>query len=107
MEGGMASDPKHIDLVALRKITNAIFDHLIGEVGTERVAVESERDFYWDVPDDKLFAVSDPQPTLDVGRLSDDWEFLQGILMNKDEAVGLMLIHVAPLLRYVGNHVRR
>lgn len=41
---------------------------------------------------------------LNVGQLHDDWRLLTKIA-NRDEAVAYMLIHLAPLLRYIGEEV--
>jgi arginine repressor len=94
-----------LDLRDLKKVTNAILDHVIDDLKIEKVTIENGEDFYWEVPSDKLHAVKEPPPKLDVGRLADDWEFLQSILKDKDHAVALMLIHVAPLLRRIGEKI--
>lgn len=89
----------------LKKVTDAIFDHIINDLKVEKFTIQDVKDFYWEVPSDKLFAVTEAQPELDVGRLSDDWGFLESILKDKDHAVALMMIHVAPLLRHIGEEI--
>jgi hypothetical protein len=42
---------------------------------------------------------------LDIGQLFDDLEFLLKTLDNEEQAVSLMFVHLAPLLRYVGEKV--
>lgn len=98
----MASE---VDIRALKKVTDAILDRIVNDLKIEKVEIEDKSDYYWNVPSDRLFDIKPPQPELDVGRLADDWEFLQSILSDKDHAVALMLIHVAPLLRRIGEKV--
>lgn len=97
----MTNKKAEIDLVELKRVVDAIFDHLMIDVGVTRISVSQDDDFYWEVPDDRLHAVRKDQPPLDVGRLTDDWEFLSAILKDKRQAVGFMFVHVAPLLRYI------
>lgn len=94
-----------IDLDALKAATNAILDHIVTDLGMRKVAVKDTKDFYWEVPSDRLYAVKEAQPQLDVGRLSDDLEFLQDLPTDKRQAVAAMLIHIAPLLRFIGEEV--
>lgn len=89
-----------IDLVELKRVIDAIFDHL-SDIGVTKIAVSKDDDFYWEVPDNRLHAVRKEQPRLDVGRLTDDWGFLSAILKDKKRAFGIMFVHVAPLLRYI------
>jgi len=94
-----------IDLRALKRAINAVLDHLVENVGVEKLPIKAAEDFYWDVPTSQLYAVKGNQPKLDVGRLADDWEFVTLMLRDKNSAVGAMLLHLAPLLRRVGEEV--
>ena len=94
-----------LDIRELKKVIDAIFDHIVNDVKVEKLTIKDDQDFYWDVPSDKLYAVKDAQPQLDVGKLADDWEFLQAISKDKSQAVALMLIHAAPLLRHIGQEI--
>ncbi len=91
-----------IEIEELRKITNWIFDHIRDDVNIKEINLDE--DFYWDIDDDKLYDMQSKPIEIDVGQLYDDWEFLSKI-DNKEEAVSLMLIHLAPLLRYIGTKV--
>jgi hypothetical protein len=94
-----------IDIRALKSVTNAILDHIVNDLKIDKLTVPDNKDFYWNVPTDQLYEVKASQPELDVGRLSDDWEFLESILKDKSHAVSLMMMHVAPLLRHVGEEI--
>lgn len=96
-----------IDLFELKRIIDEIFAHLINDAGVRKLDLPKDEGFYWEVPTDRLYAVQQGQPKLDVGRLSDDWEFLSAILKDKRQAVGFMLVHLAPILRYIGEQKGR
>jgi hypothetical protein len=94
-----------IDILSLKQATDAILDHIVNDLGVKKLAIKKDSDFYWEVPSDHLYAVKEDQPQLDVGRLSDDLEFIAQMLDTKSSTVAFMLIHLAPLLRYVGEEV--
>lgn len=91
-----------IEIEKLREITNLIFDHLHDDVGVHKIKLDN--DFYWDIDSEKLYNIESKPDEIDIGRLNDDWEFLLKI-NSKEEAVSLMLIHIAPLLKYIGTKV--
>ncbi|MDP3541481.1 MAG: hypothetical protein Q8T11_03310 [Elusimicrobiota bacterium] len=103
----MKNQPNEIDLAELKRTVDAIFEHLLNDVGVKKVTIPNDTDFYWEVPSDELYSVSQAQPKLDTGRLTDDWEFLSPILKDNRQAVGLMFTHIAPLLRYIGQKESR
>jgi hypothetical protein len=92
-----------IDISQLREITNRIFDHI--EKDLKITGVRIDKDYYWDIPDKDLYDPSKDPGKLVFGQLYDDWSFLLPILSDKELAVSIMLIHVASLLRYIGNKV--
>lgn len=97
--------PPAINIETLKRVVDVILDRMIADLGVREVCIEYDDDFYWNVPADDLNPNKIASPTLDVGRLSDDLEFLQGIVEDRERAVSLMLIHVAPLLRFIGERV--
>src|SRR5258705_6444349 len=96
---------KEIDLRALKDAVVAVLDHITNDLGIEKLPIKRDQDFYWNVPTSQLYEVKGRQPTLDVGRLADDWEFVELMLRDKKSAVGAVLLHLAPLLRRVGEGV--
>ena len=96
-----------IDVHALRKITDAILNHVIQDLGIEKITITEDRDFYWEVPQGRVHAVRQDQPQLDVGRLSDDWEFVENLIKEGEPKIALMLVHIAPLLRMIGENIGR
>ena len=92
-----------IKLSELRTVVNRILDHIEHNLG--RTSVKLDQDSYWDVASGERYDFTKSPENFEHGQLQDDWEFLSSILKDKDQAVALMLIHAAPLLRYLGEEV--
>lgn len=92
-----------INVAELRTIINKIFDHIEYDLSKREVVLKY--DAYWDVPDNVRHNFTSHPSGYSVGQLSEDWDFLRPILEDKDQAVALMLIHVAPILRCLGEEV--
>ena len=91
-----------IDIEKLRAITNLIFDHITHDLKVKKI--ELKQDYYWDIETEHLYDMTKKPIELTAGQLYDDWEFLKKI-DNREEAVALMFIHLAPLLKYVGEDI--
>lgn len=64
------------------------------------------QDDYWDVIGAERFNLTKSPDAYGVGKLHDDWEFLRRLLdVDRDEAVSLMHIHAAPILRWLDEEV--
>ncbi|KKL16532.1 hypothetical protein LCGC14_2494630 [marine sediment metagenome] len=64
--------------------------------------VEIEETSYWSIPKEYEYdAYSDPREHT-LGDLQDDWDQLQRMAMNPDDAVGYGLVWLASVLRAVG-----
>jgi hypothetical protein len=87
----------------MRLAVNRILDHIENDLGQETVVLD--QDSYWDVADDERYNFTKIPENFGHGQLQDDWQFLSSILEDKDQAVALMLIHAAPLLRRIGEQV--
>ena len=92
-----------INLSELRLVINRILDHIEHDLG--HVSLKLTQDDYWEVADSERYDLTKSPDAYVVGQLHDDWEFLLSILNDKDQAVALMLIHAAPLLRCLGEQV--
>ena len=95
-----------IDIERLREKVNLVLDHISKDLGLSKLAINDDTDFYWEVPDGELYKVGTKPETLDVGRLNDDLEFVELIPHERSQAAALMLIHVAPLFRYLAHAVQ-
>ncbi|MCU7806283.1 MAG: hypothetical protein KZQ73_00190 [Candidatus Thiodiazotropha sp. (ex Semelilucina semeliformis)] len=89
-----------VELQKLRQITEMIFDHIEKDLKIDRVSLD--QDYYWNIPSKVLHNMEATQIVPDIGQLYDDLEFLENALSDKNQAVSLMFIHLAPLLRYIG-----
>ena len=96
-----------IDLNTLKKAVNAVLDHLIEDLGLEKVAIGEGEDFYWTCPVPELYDSSQKPAQLEVGRTSDDVGFVNLIERAQSGAVSYNLVHVAPLLLYIGEKIKR
>ena len=95
----MNMSTEKINIEELRKAINILFDHI--RAGGIDV-VEFKKDYYWDMDADKIYNVAADPADLTIGSLFEDWESVQKIASNKDLPVVLLLLKVAPLLRYIG-----
>jgi hypothetical protein len=96
-----------IDLQALHHAISAVLEHLIEDVGIETIEIDRNTDFYWHCPAPELYDMSKQPDGLDIGRLSDDVDFLHLIRRGQSGDVSYNLVHVAPLLRYLAEKIKR
>jgi len=96
-----------IDLPALRRAVNAILDHLVEDLGLEKVEIDENQDFYWACSAPEMYDTSKTPTLEDVGRLTDDLSFVKLIERGQGADVSYNLVHVASLLRYIGEKVER
>ena len=92
-----------IELDVLRGVTNKILDFI--EHDLQMKSVELPQNFYWSVPDDALYAMDKSPEELDCGSLVDDNDFVKSAHDDPDQAVPLVLMHVAPLLKALSTAV--
>jgi hypothetical protein len=92
-----------IKISDMRLVINRILDHIEHDLGL--TAVKLSQDSYWEVSYNQRYDFTKTPTDYDHGQLYDDWEFLTSILKDNDQAVSLMLIHAAPLVRWLGEKV--
>lgn len=88
-----------INIGQLRTIIDSILSHIENDLQLKEI--ELSEDYYWNIADDVLYMGENKEEEITVGSLCDDLEFLMPLLHDKDHAFSLMLIHVAPILRYL------
>lgn len=89
-----------IEIQTVREVVNAIFDFVQNELGVESLTLE--RNFYWSIDEEQLFNMDAPPTSHDVGSLLDDVEFVMAAHGDRKQALPILLQHVAPLLRELG-----
>ena len=89
----------------LRQVINLIFEHITNDLKIEKIHIEQNSNMYWDVLEPDLRKLDKSQPDLGIGDLTDDWQFLKAALADESQAVSLMFLHVAPLLRFVAEKI--
>jgi hypothetical protein len=96
-----------IDLKRLKVAVNAVLDHLMDDLGIQKVQINDAEDFYWECPPSEAYDASKKPAELDAGRLSDDVDFMNLIQRGQCGDTAYNLVHVAPLLRYVGEKIKK
>jgi hypothetical protein len=96
-----------IDLKVLKRAVNDILDHLIQDLGLEKIEIDGKEDFYWECPVPEVYDMSTEPEQLDSGRLSDDINFVTLVHRGQNADVSYNLVHIAPLLRYIAEKVKR
>lgn len=94
-----------IDIEELRTAINVLLDHLRDHGMRE---IKLEKDYYWEMDAKKLYdPTTEPIVPTDfgVGSLFDDLESIPKLATGADEPLVLLLLKVAPLLRYIGDTV--
>jgi hypothetical protein len=61
-----------IDVKTLKGAVNAVLDHLIDDLGLEKVKIEEGTDHYWHCPASEIHDMSKKPIGLDIGSLGDD-----------------------------------
>jgi hypothetical protein len=95
-----------INLKALKSAVNAVLDHLMEDLAIESVAIEQDKDFYWDCPYPEMHNVSMQPADLTVGQLTDDFDFVKLIHRGQSADISYNLVHIAPLLRYIAETIK-
>lgn len=92
-----------INVPELRRIINELLTR-VEEMHGPNVPIDA--DHYWDLPSPEMWDIPNPIVHVDhVGSLTDDLHFLRAMSDPRGEGPTLNLIHVAPLLRYIGEKV--
>jgi len=96
-----------IDLRAVKRAVNAVLDHLIEDLQLASVPIKDGENLYWDCIASATYDVSRQPADFTVGNLSDDNQFIQSVHRGESADVAYNLVHVAPLLRYIAETVKR
>ncbi len=92
-----------IPISQLRAIADKLFSHL-ESLGYD--SVEISEDWYWNIPEEEKYVMENEPKDLNIGRLSDDWEFLQGVSENDDDPpISYALIWLGKILQVIGEKI--
>jgi hypothetical protein len=94
-----------IEIKKLRIAFDRIFDHIESDLKIQSVAIGDSQNFYWSFDSDNEAISSANPPAPGVGSLWDDYEFISKLVAADYVPPSLMLIHLAPLLRHVGQEI--
>jgi hypothetical protein len=96
-----------IDLTTIKAVVNAVLDHMVEDLQMEKIQLDDQEDFYWSCPDSELYDMSKKPVGMDIGRLSDDVDFVNLIQRGQGGDVSYNLVHIAPLLRYLAEKIKQ
>jgi hypothetical protein len=94
---------KKIEIAVLRSACERIFEFI--ERDLKISSIELEEDLYWAVPEDARYDMSEIPTVSHVGNLFDDYDFVEPLLKDRDQAIPLMFEHIAPLLAALANRL--
>lgn len=94
----------NIDVSELRIIIGKLFSHLENN-GFD--SVEITEDYYWNIPEEQKYNVLKNPSELDVGQLTDDWEFLRKIGEDDDHTIAYAFVWLGKILQAIGEKVVR
>jgi hypothetical protein len=100
-------EAEEIDVKALKTAVNAVLDHVLEDIGIEKVKIEDGEDFYWSCEEAELYNTQKKPEELSVGRLSDDEHFRRLIRPGEGADISYNLVHIAPLLLYIAHKIKR
>jgi hypothetical protein len=88
-----------LDVAEVERVVSAIFKQLRAS-GVSSLTLSD--DDYWETGSNDRYDFGRIPQVSESGKLSEDWRFLCSILKDEDYAVLPMLVHVAPILRAIG-----
>ncbi len=94
-----------IDLRILKAAVDAVLDHVIEDLQVERVQIDDADDYYWEYAF-TVRPVEGGRALPEAGRLSDDMDFVKLIRRDEAGAASYNLVHIAPLLRFIGEKIK-
>ncbi len=83
----------------LRRACSLVFDHLESSGCAE---IEIDEDYYWNIPDDRLYKVYEEPTGFTAGQLSWDVENVERVVAGDRPVIAYNLVWLASILRFVG-----
>lgn len=83
----------------LRKIFSILIDH-VDDLHGQTVVLNAE--YYWHISEDERFNMELTPSSLDIGKLTEDWERLNDIRLAKHEPIGYAFVWLSEILRTIG-----
>ena len=93
-----------IDVKQLLQVSKKLFAHL------ESFGIKSVQlpvDYYWEIPKEKRYTVSQEPSAFTIGQLQSDWAELQKVLNGDSDPLAYHFVWLAALLRAAGEEIVR
>jgi hypothetical protein len=71
------------------------------------VPINDSSNCYWHCPTSELYDLSKKPVGMEIGKLSDDADFVRLVGRGEGGDISYNLVHVAPLLRYIGETIKK
>jgi hypothetical protein len=91
-----------VNVSELRQAANIIFDHLESLGHNE---IDIDQDYYWNIPDGKLYTVYEEPSGFTMGQLSDDLNEMRKINSGQKAPIAFAFVWLSPLLRALGTKI--
>ena len=69
---------------------------------TKRHEIETEQDYYWQIPRSDLYDPTKDPTDFTLGQLTDDWSELQRIAKDTSPPIGFAFVWLSSILRIIG-----
>ncbi len=92
-----------VDIKKLKSFIVEIFDFMEKENGMH---IPLKHNLYWKIPYIEKYDLSKEAEISECGSLDDDWEFIEKASNHPEQAIPLMLLHVAPILEVLATQVK-
>lgn len=90
----------HVEVGKLKDVCDALFQHLDAS-GIS--SVEIDQDYYWTIESSSLYDAYHEPSNFALGRLSDDYDFVEKLADGILDPTTVSFMYVASLLRYLGD----
>ena len=89
-----------IDIEQLERIFHVRCKHLKDQ-GIH--SIDIDHDYYWNIPKEELYEMSQEPKSLDIGQLSEDLGFLRRYLDKSAQPIGFGFVWMSSILRLLGD----
>jgi hypothetical protein len=87
---------KRVEVAVLRSVCDQIFRFITDDLKVTSVDLDGH--LYWTLPNEARFDMTRTPMVEHVGDMADDYDFVKAAAQDPDQAVPLLLEHIAPLL---------
>jgi hypothetical protein len=91
-----------ISISDLKFLINSVLDKIEADLISTEIVFDKH--YYWDIDSEKIYNIDVVEKFRGIGNLSDDADFVR-VAINTGNFEPQSLLHVAPILRYISDHI--